>query len=165
MITSCATYRFQGSSLKPRAHPCRRADRLTPYLKTCKACQWRGAPGTACASTSANSTALAGWLITCVTRPKPQCSYGRVGEAPASQVARDQPCPIGYVPRHMHFAPAGTWIYGVTVALREGCYPHLRSRDAARTSSDRHECQQPPRRGCALPTIGSGPRSNCSPKL
>jgi len=34
------------------------------------------------------------------------------------RLRKDQPCPIGYVPRHMHFAPAGMETWGYSADIR-----------------------------------------------
>jgi AraC family transcriptional regulator len=41
-----------------------------------------------------------------------------VGSPCEPRLREDQPCPIGYVPRHMHFAPAGMEMWGYSADTR-----------------------------------------------
>jgi AraC family transcriptional regulator len=41
-----------------------------------------------------------------------------VGSPCEPRLREDQPCPIGYIPRHMHFAPAGMEIWGYSADAR-----------------------------------------------
>jgi AraC-like DNA-binding protein len=41
-----------------------------------------------------------------------------VGSPCEPRLREDQPCPIGYMPRHMHFAPAGMEIWGYSADAR-----------------------------------------------
>ena len=41
-----------------------------------------------------------------------------VGSPCEPRLREDQPCPIGYMPRHMHFAPAGMEIWGYSADTR-----------------------------------------------
>ena len=88
-----------------------------------------------------------------------------IGSPCEPRLREDQPCPIGYVPRHMYFAPAGMELWGFSADARF-------VRDATLTfdlvvrASDWPPASTPMRllrRGCAFPTIGSGLWSGCSP--
>ena len=41
-----------------------------------------------------------------------------VGSPCEPRLREDQPCPIGYMPRHMHFAPAGMEMWGYSADAR-----------------------------------------------
>ena len=41
-----------------------------------------------------------------------------VGGPCEPRLREDQPCPIGYMPRHMHFAPAGMEMWGYSADAR-----------------------------------------------
>ena len=51
-------------------------------------------------------------------RNPPQRCAGRNRSPCEPRLREDQPCPIGYVPRHMYFAPAGVELWGFSADAR-----------------------------------------------
>jgi hypothetical protein len=88
-----------------------------------------------------------------------------IGSPCEPRLREEQPCPIGYMPRHMHFAPAGMEMWGYSADTRFVKDATL-TFDLTCCASGWPSNSMPmrsPCRGCAFPTTASGPWSGCYP--
>ena len=71
-------------------------------------------------STSPNSVAPAGWptIFHHETETRLSALLEEVGSPCEPRLRENQPCPIGYMPRHMDFAPAGMEMWGYSADAR-----------------------------------------------
>jgi AraC family transcriptional regulator len=122
MITSCATYPFaKGSSLEPESPALQtRADRLTPLPENVQSLSvaWRAWNGVRVDVSEFHCAGRVAHHLCYETETRLSALMEEVGSPCEPRLREDQPCPIGYMPRHMHFAPAGMDIWGYSAHAR-----------------------------------------------
>lgn len=97
-----------------------RADRLTPLPENVQSLSvaWRAWNGVRVDVSEFHCLGRVAHHLCYETETRLSALMEEVGSPCEPRLREDQPCPIGYMPRHMHFAPAGMDIWGYSADAR-----------------------------------------------